>query len=441
MGSAAPLSLLVALALCVTACSEDEPGDDRRVPGPPSSFRPLSLPSCSHVFYDGEGGPRYLIVSDLPLQGATRIAGVPMSRAIRLVLAERGFRAGRYAIGYQSCDDATAQADGTDPKRCAANTQAYAANRSVIGVIGPYESMCAPALLPPLNRAPDGPLGIVSPTATYVGLTHGGPSTSPGEPDKYYPTGERNFIRLRAPDDFQGAANAVLARRLEVERAFVLDDGEPYGEGLASNFRSSAEKLGIEIVGAATWDAKAPSYTDLVSEVRRSDADGVFLSGLSNFNGEQLVRDLRSAFGASVEVLTPDGFYVSPPEFVSKIGSGAEGVTISLPGPPIERLEARSPEFVERFAQQTGAKPTGDTFAAAQAAEVLLDAIATSDGTRESVTRNLFKTRVRNGLIGTFAISPEGDTTAGAVTIYRVVRGEFRTFAVITPPESLVRGD
>ena len=440
MGRAATLLLLAALALCATACSEDEPAGDRRADAAPAGFRPLSMPSCSRVFYEGEGRPRYLIVSDLPLQGAPRIAGVSMSKAIRLVLAERGFLAGRYAIGYQSCDDATAQAGGTDPKRCRANGRGYADNRSVIGVIGPFESVCAPALLPPLNRAPDGPLGIVSPTATYVGLTHRGPGSAPGEPDKYYPTGERNFIRLRAPDDFQGAANALLARRLRVERVFVIDDGEPYGEGLSASFRSSAERLGIAIAGTAAWDPKAPSYADLVRQVRSSEADGVFLSGLMDLNGDQLLRELRRAFGTKVDVMTPDGFYLDPAEFVRKIGSGAEGVTVSLPGPPTDRLEALSPRFVERFREQTGANPTGDTFAAAQAAEVLLDAIAVSDGTRASVTRNLFNTRVHEGLLGSFAISPEGDTTAGAVTIYRVEGGQFRTFAVITPPERLVTG-
>ena len=53
---------------------------------------------------------------------------------------------------------------------------------------------------------------MVSPANTYVGLTHGGPGTSPGEPDKYYPTGKRNYIRIVAADDFQGAADAQLAQ-------------------------------------------------------------------------------------------------------------------------------------------------------------------------------------------------------------------------------------
>jgi ABC-type branched-subunit amino acid transport system substrate-binding protein len=77
--------------------------------------------------------------------------------------------------------------------------------------------------------------------------------------------------------------------------------------------------------------------------------------------------------------------------------------------------------------------------AAAQAAEVLLNAIARSDGTRASVTRQLFKTKVSNGILGSFSIDRNGDTTAGAVTIYRIVGGSPRLIGVITPSRNLLR--
>jgi ABC-type branched-subunit amino acid transport system substrate-binding protein len=62
-----------------------------------------------------------------------------------------------------------------------------------------------------------------------------------------------------------------------------------------------------------------------------------------------------------------------------------------------------------------------DQFAiyAAQAAEVMLEAIARSDGTRASVTKKLLATRVRDGLIGSFRIDRNGDTTRQTVTILR----------------------
>lgn len=70
---------------------------------------------------------------------------------------------------------------------------------------------------------------------------------------------------------------------------------------------------------------------------------------------------------------------------------------------------------------------------------MLLDAIARSDGRRASVTAELFKTKVTNGILGSFSFDANGDTTAGAVTIYRIVRGKPTVFMVITPAPSLVR--
>jgi ABC-type branched-subunit amino acid transport system substrate-binding protein len=60
---------------------------------------------------------------------------------------------------------------------------------------------------------------------------------------------------------------------------------------------------------------------------------------------------------------------------------------------------------------------------AAQAADILLDAIARSDGTRASVTRKLLASRVRGGILGTFRFDPQGDTTSNPVTILRALRG------------------
>src|SRR6266567_8349549 len=97
------------------------------------------------------------------------------------------------------------------------------------------------------NRAPNGPLGMASPANTYVGLTHKGPAIAPGEPDKYYPNGQRNYIRLVAADDFQGAADAQLTQQLGYKKVFVLDDKEAYGLGVANDYANAAKKLGLKI--------------------------------------------------------------------------------------------------------------------------------------------------------------------------------------------------
>jgi branched-chain amino acid transport system substrate-binding protein len=137
-----------------------------------------------------------------------------MTKAIAYILKQNNWKAGKYTLAYQSCDDSTAQAGKWDSGKCSANANAYAQDQSVVGVIGTFNSGCAEIIIPILNRASNGPVGMISPANTYVGLTHPGPGTAAGEPGKYYPTGKRNYIRIVAADDFQGAADAILAKSL-----------------------------------------------------------------------------------------------------------------------------------------------------------------------------------------------------------------------------------
>jgi len=57
----------------------------------------------------------------------------------------------------------------------------------------------------------------------------------------------------------------------------------------------------------------------------------------------------------------------------------------------------------------------------AAAAETLLAAIASSNGTRGSVNRELRRRRIENGILGSFGFTPEGDISRAPITIVRVV--------------------
>ena len=97
----------------------------------PTAAEKLPSSSCSPIFYKGAGSPQYLIASDLPLQGAGRAQPLSMVKAIQYVLEKQyKFRAGTFRVGYQSCDDATAQQGGWATEKCTANARAYANDRS-----------------------------------------------------------------------------------------------------------------------------------------------------------------------------------------------------------------------------------------------------------------------------------------------------------------------
>jgi hypothetical protein len=116
-------------------------------------------------------------------------------------------------------------------------------------------------------------------------------------------------------------------------------------------------------------------------------------------------------------------------------------MTISQPGPANDHLGGEGKRFVASFSKQFGAEPTRYAVDAAQATDVLLDAIAHSDGSRASATSNLFKVRVSNGIFGSFWITPTGDTTLDAVAIYRIIGGRVTTFATVVVPDALVAAD
>jgi branched-chain amino acid transport system substrate-binding protein len=384
-----------------------------------------SLPSnvCEPVI-SGQGDSDLLVVSDLPLQGGIRITATQMAQAITFALRERDFRAGRFRVAYQSCDDSIASTGLFDEAKCAANASAYVENPDVVGVIGTLNSPCAVAALPTLNTAEGGPLGMTSPLNSFVGLTRAGPGVDPTLPAALYPTGRRSYVRVYPTDDLQGAALALLARERRNEKVFVLDDGDPgYGALMATGFETAARRLGLDVRGHESWDPQASDYAGLAKRVARSGATAVFVGGLLDTNAARVVRDLRSRLGRSVDVMGPDG--LTPLSLlVEQAGEAALGTYVSLAGVVTERLPARGARWVERFRRtQAGAEVEPSAVYAAQAAEVLLDAIARSDGSRASVVDELFRTNVRRGLLGSFGFDRNGDITESPVTILRVRSG------------------
>jgi branched-chain amino acid transport system substrate-binding protein len=360
-----------------------------------------------------------------------------MTRAIKFIFAQHGWKAGKYTLAYQSCDDSTAQAGKWDSGKASANANAYAQNSSVVGVIGTFNSGAAEIEIPILNRAPNGPIAMVSPANTYVGLTHGGAGTAPGEPGKYYPTGKRNYARVVAADDFQGAADAILAKSLNVKKVYILNDKEAYGLGVATNFKNAAKKLGLSISGFTAWDGKASSYEALAVKIKSSGAQGVFVGGLVCENGGKLIKDIASG-APGVKIMLPDGF-TPISAVVQQGGAAAEGATVSVAGLPNTALKGAGATFVKNFTKADKRAPDPYSVYAAQAAEALVGAIKQSNGTRADIAKQVFKINLKNSILGTLKFNANGDVTANPVTIYKIKGGKSTTLRVIVPPTSLVK--
>jgi len=431
------------LALVAAGCGGSSKNSSSGGGGGGGGVTALPASSCNAVEYKGSGKPDYLIASDLPLIGGSRQQTVQMNSAIAYVLDQQNWKAGKYKIAFQPCNDASAQLAKWDPTKCSANAHAYAGDSSLIGVIGTFNSGCAAIIIPVLNQAPGGGLQLLSPANTYGCLTE---HCSATEPSKYYPSGKRNYARVAPSDPNQGAVDAAFLKSKGVRSVYILNDKEAYGLGVARNFRGAATAAGMKILGFDAYDPKAANYQALFTKIKATNPDAVFIGGLIDENSGQLINDKVNILGSNSKVLLmlPDGFTTAAVFQRSQGGTpNANGAYFSVAGVGIDQYKGAAETFINGFKSQLGGKPV-DPYAilGAQAAQVLLKAIQNSDGSRSSVIDNVFKTKVDNGLIGSFSLNKNGDLTGakGAAVLFTIYNGtnHLQTLLTTAPDPTLV---
>ena len=389
---------------------------------PTAPARPLVTGSCGPL-ESGAGSPDLVIASDFPAFDNGGRVNAPITdirRAIRWVLKRHRFHAGRYRVGLQACTDSS-PGQSPDYALCAANARAFARDASVVAVVGTYQSACSMIELPILDAAQAGPVALISPSNTYVGLTNHGPQTAPFEPERYYPIGVRNFVRLAPPDDAQGAGLALLAKQLGRRRLFLLDDGDPTSEAMVEYVSRAAGRLGLTVVGRAHWGL--PGYASLARRVLRARPTAVVVTGCICSHGGPLLVTLRRTLGRRVAMLASDNFTFAgnmagpgaPPEafgiYIS--GTGADPASSALPAETRAFLKAAFPgrplTDIDRFVPL-----------AAAATQALLDAIARSDGSRASIVDELTRGRAAGTVLGNISFDANGDPARDPVSIYRI---------------------
>jgi len=353
---------------------------------------------CDEIYYERYGLPKLLILSNLPLRGQLRTITNQMTQAVKLVVKERDFRAGRFSVAYVSCDDSGA--DGIWSRtRCAIHAREAARRKKVAGVMLPIDIGCAEIALPPLASARPGPLPLVAVLNSALELP------------------ERGAVRLVAPLAAQAAADAMLLRDVGARSVAVVDDGTAYGRAFAAAFTQLAAQLQLEVVPA------------------REDADAALVAGSLSPAGIRALRAVRRRLKADAPVVLAPAFG-APAEIAAEVGPVAEGAYIGVSGVTGKRLPKRGRDFAARFEEEMHSAPHPLALYAAQAAEVLLDSISESDGTRASVASALRGSAGR-GLVGWISFDAAGEPRVAPVTIFRIVDGNERFNRVIVPPRAL----
>ena len=237
-----------------------------------------------------------------------------MVDGIKLALEQAGGKAGETTVKYTSLDDSTAQAGTLDAGGRWGQRAQGRRDDAPIAYIGEFNSGGSAVSIPILNEVP---IAQISPANTAVGLTTDEPGADKGEPDKYYPTGERHYLRIVPKDTIQGAALATVMKKDGCTKPYILNDKEVYGAGLSRNIEISAKEQGLEIAGNEGIDPKAPNFRSQASTIKDAGADCFVFSGITANGAVQLYKDVSAAV-PDAKLYGPDGVaesgFVDPKE-------------------------------------------------------------------------------------------------------------------------------
>jgi branched-chain amino acid transport system substrate-binding protein len=388
----------------------------------------LGVAACGGGGSGGESTPTgaaksVTIYSSYPLQGAGRAQSEAAVNGAKLALEQHHGKAGDIAVTYKPLDDATAQAANWTPEATSANARRAAQDKSTALYLGEFNSGATAVSLPILNEAG---IAQISPSNTAVGLTTDEPGATPGEPDKYYPSGKRTYARIVPKDTIQGAALATLMKQDGCTKAQLLNDKEVYGAGLARNIEMSAKAQGLTITSNEAIDKNAPNYRSLAQKAKAAGADCMVFAGITANNAAQVFKDFAAAL-PKAKLYGPDG--VADTTFASqKDGLPADvaartKVTIATLSPDQYPPEGR--RFFADYTKRYGEKnPDPYAIYGYEAMELALDAIERSKtGERPDVIKALFATKDRHSVLGTYSIDANGDTSLSDYGVYSIKDG------------------
>lgn len=417
------IAALAAVALAVVGCSSS------------SSTTPSGGTSSSAA-----GGNVVDIYSSLPLQGASTAQTDPMVNGMKLALSEANGKAGQWTVNYQSLDDSTAAAGKWDPGQTAANARKAATDPKTVFYIGEFNSGASEVSIPILNQA-----GVpqVSPANTYVGLTTNLPGSAPGEPQKYYPTGTRTYLRIVPIDSIQAAAGLIAMKDAGCTKVAVANDKEAYGAGLATLLELEKGFYGVNIVSNTGIDPTAPNFRSYASTIQGQGADCFYFAGIVSNGAVQITKDVNSAL-PKAKIFGGDGVCTDSYTAASK-----GGVPASI-DPLIECTVATQDlaaypggkDFLAKYQAKYGtANPDPYAIYGYEVMKLALDTISSlgaNGNNKADVLKALFAITARNSVLGTYGFNKNGDTTLKSYGLYKVgPTGEPVFLKTITPTKTV----
>lgn len=402
--------------------------------GAPQKASEIGVPGITHNTDKSKGTIK--LYSSWPMIATATILGGDMKASVQMALDDFGNAAGGFALEYEALDDAIASTGSWDVGKEAENANKVINDKDAMVYIATYNSGAAKISIPLLNKVPPSGMAMISPANTYPGLTKVTPVNDKGEPDIYYPTGKRNYMRVCPTDEIQGGATANWAYNEHKSRkACVLHDNEIYGRGVALAFRDAYEKLGGKVLSFGAFQKDSPDYQSLMTSIAAKNPDLLYVGTVTTNNPAKLIKDMRTIMPPDqVTFVGPDG--LANGEFVSGAGDAAEGAYVTFGGLPTSALkDGAGADWRTRLTKKLGHEPDSYAIYCYEAAVVAIQAIdKVGEKDRAKILDTMFKTEGFRGLLGDWSFTDTGDRSTAQVSLNLIKNGQIVFQEPIKPP-------
>jgi len=225
------------------------------------------------------------IASLQAISGAVASLGTDQVTAMQVAIEDKGGELLGHPIELVSEDDLCAAEGGqTGAEKIVADDQ-------IVGVVGTSCSGAAAAAMPILENAG---YVMISGSNTSPGLTATGyldeGDLVQGENWHY------GFFRTAHNDEFQGQGSAQFVfENLEITKAATINDGDPYTEGLTTQFEKFFTQFGGEIVKSTAINKGDTDMRPVLTSIQAEDPEAIYFP-IFQPEGDFVVKQAKEVF-------------------------------------------------------------------------------------------------------------------------------------------------
>jgi branched-chain amino acid transport system substrate-binding protein len=371
------------------------------------------------------------IASELPTTGTDGTEGLPAQNAVELAVNQNKDLGGGYTLSLIKYNDVSTTLGKHDPSLGATNVTNMVANPCIFGFVGPFNSNVGITEIP---ISEDAGLAMISPANTNPGLTLQQYAQANGiDFGTLHPAGKpESYFRIPGNDVAQGTLDADLAigaapDGLGAKSAYVVDDQETYGVGIANYFTSEFQNKGGTILGRDGIPANgAAQIPGLAQKIAAKHPDVVYYGGVTSGGGGTLKAQLVAA-GYTGPMVGGDGI-ADDGGFLTQAGATNANNTYGSVGAPDSSTFTSG--AAAQFVSDYKAAYSGDLGAYSansyDSAKILIQVLKALISGGKTITRAAVLDGVQNvdynGVTGHITFDKNGDNSAGGIFALYVVK-------------------